>query len=104
MPRRADHWVIPECVNGRPGEVVAVVLSKRPSRLGHHAATDPVTKKQAASLILHQQDDDEQQDDRPLRALLGNIQSQTIVEDVRLNEVKGDEDGVCDKCQDIDAA
>ncbi len=60
--------------------------------------------EETAALILHQQNDDEQQDDGPLRSLLGNIDCQSIIKDVGLNEVQNDEYGVGQQRKDIELA
>lgn len=104
MSRRADHRVVPERIDRCPREIVTVILSEATSGLCYHAATDLPAEEETAALILHQKNDHKQQNHRPLGTLFRNVQSQTIIEDVCLDEVQPDEAGVSDKSQNVDSA
>ena len=96
-----DHGVVPEGVDGGPGEEVAVVFAGELAdglADGHFLA-----EEQAAARVFHQQHPDEQDDDRALRGEDGDILGQAVVPDVGLGEVEQDEEGIGRQGEDVDA-
>ncbi len=95
-----EHRVVPEGVDRRPAEQVAVVLAGEVDHLRLHRHR--CGEEHPAPSVLHQQHHDQQQDDRPLRAEDRHVLGQTVVEQLRLQLVQADEDQVGHQGDDVD--
>mmetsp|Transcript_6159 Transcript_6159/g.10512 ORF Transcript_6159/g.10512 Transcript_6159/m.10512 type:complete len:275 (-) Transcript_6159:453-1277(-) len=105
------HGMVPQCVDRRPREGVAVVLSNEVDRAGGEApgptsAAAPgrggvvprrPAQKQSSVLVLHDQYDDEQYDHGRLGARLGHVLGRGVVRHVSLDQVQDVEDAVHDE-------
>ena len=92
VPAGGLHRVVPERVDDRPGEIVAMVA---PRHFGEPARkTDLPPEEQPAARILHQQHPDQHHHHRPERTPDGDVLRQPVVPEMGLRQVQHDEEPV----------